>query len=259
MRWLALILPALLGAATDGPITAIEVKGAATAKGSGLPLGASFTPEATVVTAKDSQVVLWLSNGSKLTITPDAEVIVRTLKLTGDPIAPSPDGKSIRESAPSLTDIEVVRGKVIGDVKKLVPNSVYTLKTPVGTVRIKGTVFAVEFRRNADGTAIFNVGCARGLVSVEMPGASAPMPVKAGQQMSATASKEGGPPPPPPKLIPLPPSPEVQAAVASNGAPPPPPPPPPGPPPPAAVLDNIMQRVQQDVISGQVDPSPTGG
>lgn len=258
MRWLALILPAfLMGAATDGPITVIDLKGQATAKGSALTLGGGFKPEATIATSKDSNAVLWLGNGSKLTITPEAEVVVHTLKLTGEPIAPTPDGKSVRESSPSITDIEVIRGKVIGDVKKLVPDSVYSLKTPVGTVRIKGTVFAVEFRRNADGTAVFNVGCARGLVQVEMPGGAGPMSVKPGQQLSMAAGKDGAPAAPP-KVMPLPPSPEIQAAVVSNGAPPPPPP---GPPPPAgpAALDAIMQKVEDAVQKGQVDPSPTGG
>jgi len=258
MRWLLIILPALLmGAATDGPITPIELKGTATAKGSALALGTAFTPEATIATSKESNAVLWLGNGSKLTITPDAEVVVHTLKLTGAPIPPSPDGKSVRESAPSLTDIEVIRGKVIGHVKKLVPDSVFTLKTPVGTVKIKGTVFAVEFRRNADGTAVFNVGCARGLVQVEMPGGAAPMAVKPGQQLSMAAGKDGAPAAPP-TIAPLPPSPEIQAAVKSNGAPPPPPP---GPPPPAgpAALDNIIKNVEQNVLKDQIDPSPSGG
>lgn len=258
MRWLAFILPAfLMGAATDGPVTVIDLKGTATAKGSPLALGTAFTPEAGVVTGKDSNAVLWLGNGSKLTVTPDAEVVVHYLKLTGAPIPPSPDGKSVRESSPSMTDIEVIRGKVIGDVKKLVPDSVFTLKTPVGTVRIKGTVFAVEFRRNADGTATFNVGCARGLVQVDLPGGSGPVAVKPGQQLSMSAGKDGAPSAPP-SLAPLPPSPEIQAAVKSNGAPPPPPP---GPPPPAgpAALDNIIKNVEQTIIKGQTDPSPTGG
>lgn len=257
MRWPALLLfPAsLLGGLVDGTVTVLELKGEGSGKGSPLAPGLALFPEAAVTTGKDSSTVLWLANGSKLTVTPEAEVIVRVLKLAGPAVPPSPDGKSQREASPSVTEIEVIRGKVVGDVKKLAPESVYALKTPVGTVRIKGTVFAVEFRRRDDGTAVFNVGCARGLVQVEMPGGAAPLAVKPGQQLSVAASKDGAPAGPP-KMAPLPPSAEMKAAVASNGAPPPPPPKHQGPPP---ALDQALRNVESSVLQGQVNPSPTGG
>ena len=287
-RLVLLLLPALAFAVEDGPITIVEAKGKGrVSTGMGLRdmvQNLAFKPGSAIITEADGTATLWLGNGSKLIVMPDAEVSLNVLKLVGEPVIYPEDGKSIRERSPSVTEIEVIKGKVVGDVKRLAPESVYTLKTPVGIVRIKGTVFAVEFKRNADGTGVFNVGCARGLVQVEMPGMKAPVAIKPGMQLSMSAAappppaskpadgqpagdkppavETAAPPPPPPafNLAPLPPSPEVNAAIISHGGPPPPPPnaPPPPPEKPSA-LDTIMQNVEQAVHKGQLDLSPTGG
>jgi hypothetical protein len=296
MKALLLLLPVLALAAGDGPITVMELKG--TVKGTDrtgfhyATAGKTFLPEVFFITEKDDSTVLWLANGTKLTLLPGSEVTVKTLKLVGDAVPVPADGKSIREPSPSFTEITVEKGKVIGDVKKLANESVFILKTPVGTVKIKGTVFAVEFLRNKDGTTTFNVGCARGLVQVEMPGVKGLVAVKPGMQLSMSApaqppSKADTPtpapakpdaeikpsqstqstqapapvdsPPPPPvfKMVELPPTPEVTAAIVSHGGPPPPPANQPAPPPPSTstVIDNIEKALEKSVLTA----SPTGG
>jgi hypothetical protein len=230
-----------------------------------------------VATDAQSQADLMFSNGIKLTLTADSVVHLKTLKQEeGSLLPPSLDNKSQKETAASLTEIEVETGKVIGDVKKLAPNSVFTLKTPVGTVRIKGTVFSIEFKTNKDGTVSFGVGCLVGRVQVQMADPSAaPMTVPAGQKLTMSApaagpaGPDGGPaggpakaaPPMQMKLAPLPAAEAKELAVRAPDQAPPPPPPgaPPPPPAQAQALDRVIQETANAVMTEQVNPSPTGG
>lgn len=276
MRYLVFILLTTIGAwagLQDGRLTIISVTG----EGKVLPAGTLvkenvvFAPESSLNTGEKSGATVYLSNGTKIILNAEALVHFRVLKqMEGQQIQPDKEGTPTKELGPSVTEIEVEKGKVVGDVKKLDKQSSFTLKTPVGTVRIKGTVFAVEYLVNKDGIATFNVGCARGLVQVETASGQA-LAIKPGQQLSMSApdpkmTQAAGPngerPPPPP-------SPQMKVeplkadtfANIPNFTPPPPPPPPPGAAPAvkAEALDAIMQKVEQNIIKGQLDPSPTGG
>ncbi len=294
LKWLLLVVSAsAIAGLVDGQGTITVLDGQAEVllgeKATSAGVGATFKNGNAVRTGEKSKAELFLSNGIRLVMLPTSTINVKNLKQgEGSLIAPSPDNKSVKETSQSFTDLEVVSGKVIGDVKKLASGSTFTLKTPVGVVNIKGTVFSVEYRVNKDGTQSFNVGCLVGRVVVQMADPKvAPVSIPAGKQMCITAppvkavadnappppdKKEGskddkkeGPkedaPPPPPvemKMEALPPAEVKQLAISAPSQPPPPPPAPP--PPQTGSVDNIVNRLDQIQLSDTViNPSPTGG
>jgi hypothetical protein len=275
----------------QGTVTVLEGTGEVLEgeKATALVVGSVFKEGHTVKTGEKSKSELFLSNGIRLVMLPTSTILVKNLKQgEGSIIAPSSDNKSVKETSQSFTDLEVVSGKVIGDVKKLASGSTFTLKTPVGVVNIKGTVFSVEYKVNKDGTQSFNVGCLVGRVVVQMADPKvAPVSIPAGKQMCITAppvkagvdnalppsgkkedskdDKKEGPKedaPPPPlemKMEALPPAEVKQLAISAPSQPPPPPPAPPAPPQTGSV-DNIVNRLDQIQLSDTViNPSPTGG
>ena len=275
-------------------VTAVEGSGEVVSTASKpLAKGVTFNGGSRVKTSAKSTAIVMMSNGSKVLVNPDAVVHFKVLtQAEGSLLTPDPDNKSQKETGASVTEIEVESGKVIGDVKKLAPGSVFTLKTPVGTVTIKGTVFSVAFTQNKDGTQSFAVGCLVGRVVVQMADPKiAPISLPAGKQLTLTAppapatqqqptgekpadkkegdKKEGDapaeqPPPPPMKMevSPRPPA-EVKAMVLATPDRPPPPamaPPTPPPSPAGNPVDNVINQLNRLELSEQViNPSPAGG
>ena len=277
---LILALTSAYGAVVDGNAVITTAEGTGKVEVTPFTKGSIILNDQRIFTDKDSKVILWLSNGSRMVVNQNAVVRFKVMKQeAGSLQAPNPDDKSLKETGASITEIEVESGKVIGDVKKLVPNSIYTLKTPVGTVSIKGTVFSVEYKKNDDGTVAFNIGCLVGRVTVQMADPKiAPVSVPAGKQLSVSApppspagSPQGGSggekasPPPPMKMEVAPmPAKEMMAINIGNLppsaiAPPPPPNAPPPPPAQAQALDRVIQETADAVMKEQVNPSPTGG
>lgn len=300
MRYLALLLLTVeaLAGLQDGRLTLVTVTGTGLVMpaNKAAQVGVVFEPGSVLSTGEKSGATVFLSNGTKLILSEEAVVHFKVLKqLEGEALIPDAEATPTKEKGPSVTEIEVEKGKVVGDVKKLAHESSFTLKTPVGTVRIKGTVFSVEYRVSKDGIATFNVGCARGLVQVEVAGSKGgPMAIKPGQQLSMSApapkpaqqaapeqkgedkkeekkgddkpaekpnGEQAPPPPPEMKIEPL--KAETFANIP-NFTPPPPPPPPMGPPAPAPstkadALDAIMQKIEETVRKDQIDVSPSGG
>lgn len=291
MRYLLLLLSvACYGEAVDGYATVTNLVGSGFIEvaGKDVPIkkDARATASNRLKTDKATQADIILSNGIKLILTENSVVLLKTLKQAdGSLQPPGTENKSFKEIGPSVTEVEVESGKVIGDVKKLVPMSVFTLKTPVGVVSIKGTVFSVEFKKDKDGNAVFNVGCLVGRVVVQMADPKiAPMTVPAGKQLSLSApapapkqeaqpgdkpkgKDEKGPkgddaPPPPPMKMEMTALPPTAMAGVRMDMPPPPPAPPPPPPNQSAqatALDRVIQETANTVMKEQVNPSPTGG
>lgn len=142
-----------------------------------------------VETTPKNTVELILSNGSTLIVSPDTLLEVKTFRqVVSDRIVEGEYQKLDKEPSPSITEIEVIRGKVVGEVRKLNPQSSYTIKTPVGVARIRGTIYTVEFADNGKGTGTLNIGCVRGSVEATVFAAnSGPVSVEPGKQISATA------------------------------------------------------------------------
>ena len=277
------------GEVVDGNAVITTVNGTGKVNETPYSKGSLILNQQRIFTDKESSVILWLSNGSRMVVNQNAVVHFKVMKQEdGSLQAPNPEDKSQKETGASITEIEVESGKVIGDVKKLATNSIYTLKTPIGTVSIKGTVFSVEYKKNDDGTVAFNIGCLVGRVTVQMADPNVPpVSIPAGKQLTVSApapeptkqvdapkgegKKEGEkkdgkkgedkPAPPPMKMELEAMPPKEMAAIRIADVPPPPPPPnAPAPPPMKAdALDRIIQQVEQNINKNQLNPTPAGG
>mgnify|MGYP003863479857 CR=1 FL=1 len=143
-----------------------------------------------VETTPKNTVELILSNGSTLIVSPDTLLEVKTFRqVVSDRIVEGEYQKLDKEPSPSITEIEVIRGKVVGEVRKLNPQSSYTIKTPVGVARIRGTIYTVEFADNGKGTGTLNIGCVRGSVETTVFSSNAgPVTVEPGMQASSAVA-----------------------------------------------------------------------
>jgi hypothetical protein len=92
-----------------------------------------------------------------------------------------------KEPSPSVVEIFVVKGKIIGEARKLNPQSSFTIKSPAGVARIRGTVYSVEYSRNeTTRTGNMEVGCVKGSVEVTVNGSdSGSQAVEPGKKITA--------------------------------------------------------------------------
>ena len=107
-----------------------------------LPLqtGEMLKTGAVVKTGAKSQADLFLGiNGSMLRLAANTELKFNRLAIEESPI------ESIAQ-----TEMELISGRVIGNVRKLPMGSSYVIKTPKGVAKVKGTVYDI----NADGELI---------------------------------------------------------------------------------------------------------
>lgn len=189
------LLPAFAFAAlTNGKVQVGLVKDEAylyDAQGKKEPLKSArvFQEGFRVETTPKNTVELILSNGSTLIVSPDTLLEVKTFRqVVSTLIVDGEYQKLDKEPSPSITEIEVIRGKVIGEVRKLNPQSSYTIKTPVGVARIRGTIYTVEFADNGKGTGSLSVACVRGSVEATVfASGSGPISVKPGDQLTVQA------------------------------------------------------------------------
>ena len=196
-----LLLPAVGSAALqDGKVLVGNLTGSAfsiDAKKARKPLtsGFLFSPAEGyhIETATASTAELILSNGSTLIVSPESLIEVKTFRqVASSAIVEGSYQKFDKEPSPSVTEIEVKRGKVVGEVRKLSPLSSYVIKTPVGMARIRGTVFTVGFTRNTNGTVSMSIGCVRGSVEgVVYDANTGPVTVAPGKQLDVTTKDPG--------------------------------------------------------------------
>jgi len=141
-----------------------------------------------VETTKDSTVELCLSNGSTILVNPETLVEVRTFRqVASNLIIEGAYQKLDKEPSPSVVEVFVVKGKIIGEARKLNPQSSFTIKSPAGVARIRGTVYSVEYSRNeTTRTGNMEVTCVKGSVEVTINGSdSGPQAVEPGKKMNA--------------------------------------------------------------------------
>jgi hypothetical protein len=144
-----------------------------------------------VETNKDSTVELCLSNGSTILVNPETLVEVRTFRqVASNLIVEGAYQKLDKEPSPSVVEVFVIKGKIIGEVRKLNPQSSFTIKSPAGVARIRGTVYSVEYSRNESArTGNMEVACVKGSVEVTVNGSdSGSQAVEPGKKMNAQTS-----------------------------------------------------------------------
>jgi hypothetical protein len=150
--------------------------------------GHYYDQGSTFSTKEDSTIQLVFSNGATLLLSPNTTVVVRTFKQV--PINLPAPGKYLevdREPSPSVTEIILEKGKVVGEVRKLNSQSSYTIRTGVGIVKIKGTIFTVAYAEDvAKGAGNIDTSCVRGSVDLTLFGSnSGAVPVEAGKRITA--------------------------------------------------------------------------
>ena len=141
-----------------------------------------------VETNKDSTVELCLSNGSTILVNPDTLLEVRVFRqVSSNLIVEGAYQKLDKEPSPSVVEVFVIKGKIIGEVRKLNPQSSFTIKSPAGVARIRGTVYSVEYSRNeSTRTGNMEVACVKGSVEVTVNGSdSGSQAVEPGKKMNA--------------------------------------------------------------------------
>jgi len=189
------LLPILSSAALQtGKVQVGKVSGTVTiidAKAQRKPLanGASFQEGSLVETGVNSTAELVFSNGASVVLTPNTLLQLRTFRQVPSAGIIDPYRQIEKDPSPSVTELEVPRGKIIGEVRKLNSLSTFTVKTPAGLVRIRGTVFAIEYRISADGIGRIVVDCVRGSVETTVYSSNAgPLNVEPGMQASSAVA-----------------------------------------------------------------------
>lgn len=187
------LLPLVSSAALQsGKVQVGKVTGTATlidAKSQRKPLesGAFFQEGSRVETGVDSTAELVFSNGASLVLTPSTLLELRTFRQVPSAGITDPYRQIEKDPSPSVTEVEVPRGKVIGEVRKLNALSTFSVKTPAGLVRIRGTVFSVEYRVGPDGIGKIVVSCVRGSVETTVYSANVgPVAVDPGMQTASS-------------------------------------------------------------------------
>ena len=131
--------------AREGQALVQSISGEVTMSSNGgkwLPLqtGEMLKSGTVVKTGANSQADLFLGiNGSMLRLAANSELKFNRLAIMESPIEPI-----------AQTEMELIRGRVIGNVRKLPMGSSYVIKTPKGVAKVKGTVYDI----NADGELI---------------------------------------------------------------------------------------------------------
>ena len=187
------LLPVLSSAALQtGKVQVGKITGNVTlidAKSQRKPLatGAVFQEGSRVETGVDSTAELVFSNGASLVLTPSTLLELRTFRQVPSAGITDPYRQIEKDPSPSVTEVEVPRGKIIGEVRKLNALSTFTVKTPAGLVRIRGTVFTVEYRVGPDGIGKIVVSCVRGSVETTVYSSNVgPVTVDPGMQTSSS-------------------------------------------------------------------------
>jgi hypothetical protein len=189
------LLPILSSAALQtGKVQVGKVSGTVTiidAKAQRKPLanGATFQEGSLVETGVNSTAELVFSNGASVVLTPNTLIELRTFRQVPSAGIIDPYRQIDKDPSPSVTELEVPRGKIIGEVRKLNALSTFTVKTPAGLVRIRGTVFTIEYRVGTDGIGRIVVDCVRGSVETTVFSSNAgPVTVEPGMQASSAVA-----------------------------------------------------------------------
>jgi hypothetical protein len=123
-----------------------------------------------VITGTDSQAILVFSNGATLNLGSNSDLSIE--EFLQDPFDDNVALADLKEEpASSTTRLNLSRGELVGNVKRLRPErgSSFIVKTPVGAAGIRGTTFRIVFRPDANGTVTFTLSTSEGVILFQAP------------------------------------------------------------------------------------------
>jgi len=195
---LSLLASASLGAALQkGVVEAGKVRGQVTLKdasgrSANLTTGATFREGHFVETGANSSAELILSNGATLVVSAETLVELKVFsQVASKLIVPGKYRELSEEPSPSVVQFDLHRGKITGEARKLSPSTQFTVKTPVGLTRIRGTVWTDEYIydiNNQLGTQTTN--CVKGAIEVNDLEGNLPVPAVGGEQVVIVAPSQ---------------------------------------------------------------------
>lgn len=129
-----------------------------------------LVPEAaTVVTEKDSSVVLVFSNGATTQLGAETELSIQEYRQA--PLSQQYNlADAEEEPTTSRTSLDLKKGELVGVVKKLKQGrSRFIVNTPVGAAGVRGTTFRIVFRPSGTGQAfaVFSLSTVEGNVNFQ--------------------------------------------------------------------------------------------
>lgn len=157
-----------------------------------LRTGSMITGGQMIATGPKASVMLAFSNGATVTIGESSLVSVDEFLQT--PFSETfKMSEAAREPSTSQTRLDLVRGELISNVKKLNKDegSTFEIKTPLGVAGIRGTTFQIAYVRNspkrADGsdsnTANFAIVMLEGTIELNVPSRARPIVLPRGKQL----------------------------------------------------------------------------
>ncbi|MFH1499661.1 MAG: FecR family protein [Verrucomicrobiota bacterium] len=185
---------ALQAQTTPGTYVATGVKGSVSwvhpkskaqaplTNGQKLPQGAIIT------TGADSSAVLVFSNGATATL--QADTTIEVAKFAQQSFAPEALLDESLEPSISSTELNIIKGELVGEVRKLRTGSDFTVNSPVGAAGVRGTKFAVKYDPVTNTLSIqTSVGL---VVFIPEVGAGGELSIGAEQQITVEDGVAGG-------------------------------------------------------------------
>lgn len=148
--------------------------------------GSLLTEGQVITTGAGASVLFVLSNGA--TVSLGADSVLALEQFTQQPFGESYKMSTLAaEPSTSSTRLNLVRGELISDVKKLNKGagSSFSIKTPVGAAGIRGTAFRIAFKPEGD-RASFALVMLEGVIDQTFGSRSRPVRVEQGKQILVT-------------------------------------------------------------------------
>lgn len=130
---------------------------------------------ATITTGDNSTVILVFASGATATLSPNTSIEVS--KFQQQAFTDEAFLDDSLEPAVSKTEMKLIQGEIIGQVRRLRTGSEFNINTPVGAAGVRGTTYSVSYNPN---NGKFVIKTASGLVVYARSGENE-VPVPAGQ------------------------------------------------------------------------------
>lgn len=142
----------IIVAKVEGNVEAVDPKGKTTLK---LKANDRLTEKYTVNVGMASSATLAFSNGAVINLLENTTLVIS--QFLQDPFAsPFASSAMTEEPTTSVTKLQLVKGQIVGNVKKLrtEKGSSLIVNTPVGAAGVRGTTLAVSYLPPASGNGV---------------------------------------------------------------------------------------------------------